>query len=117
MATDSLTAHCPARGPGLRLARSLKLPLWRRPGNPLVLVKHSQGRLKPVRPAKPLKPRRDLGVIQVRMIAAAGADHLVHAGVATLDTAVHDADRLAPQDRLAAVTGLTGGRGGPGPLR
>ena len=25
--------------------------------------------------------------------------------------AAHDADRLAPQDRLAAVTGLTGGRG------
>jgi hypothetical protein len=45
------------------------------------------------------------------MIAAAGADHLVHAGAATLDTAVHDAGRLAPQDRLATVTGLTGGRG------
>ena len=69
-----LAADCPAHGPGLRLARTLKLPPWRRPGDPLVLVKRSQGRLKPVRPAKPLKPRRDLGVIQVRMIAAAGAD-------------------------------------------
>ena len=47
-----LIAHCPARG----LARTLKLLPWRRPGNPLVLVKHSQARLKPVRPAKPLKP-------------------------------------------------------------
>ena len=111
-----LTAHCPARGPGLSLARSLKLPPWRRPGNPLVLVKHSQGRLKPVRPAKPLKPRRDLQVIQVRTIATAGADQLIHAGVAALDTAVHDADRLAPQDRLAAVTGLTGGQGCRDPL-
>jgi hypothetical protein len=45
------------------------------------------------------------------MIAAARADQLVHVGVAALDTAAHDADRLAPQDRLAAVTGLTGGRG------
>jgi hypothetical protein len=76
-----------------------------------VLVKHSQGRLKPVRSAKPLKPRRDLGVIQVRMIAAAGADQLIRVGVAALDAAVHDADRLVPQDRLAAVAGLTGGRG------
>src|SRR5690348_7913132 len=92
------------------VARTLKLLPWRRPGDPLVLVKHSQGCLKPVRPAKPLKPQRDLRVIQVRIIAAAGADHLVHAGVAALDTAVHDADRLAPQDRLAAVTRLTGRR-------
>ena len=101
----------PARGPGLCLARILKLPPWRRPGNPLVLVKHSEGCLKPVRPAKPLKPRRDLRVIQVWMIAAAGADQLIHVGVAALDTAVHDADRLAAQDRIAAVAGLTGGRG------
>ena len=41
------------------------------------------------------KQWRDLGVIQVSMIAAAGADQLVHVGVAALDTAVHDADRLA----------------------
>ena len=51
------------------------------------------------------------------MIAAVGADHLVHAGVAILGTAVRDAGRLAPQDRLAAVTGLTGGRGCHDPLR
>jgi hypothetical protein len=50
------------------------------------------------------------------MIAAARADQLVHVGVAALDTAGHDADRLAPQDRLAAVTGLTGGRGCPDSL-
>src|SRR5690242_21361366 len=44
------------------------------------------------------------------MIAATGADQLIHVGVAALDTAVDDADRLTPQDRLTAVTGLTGGR-------
>jgi len=87
------------------------LPPWRRLGNPLVLVKHSQARLKPVRPAKPLKPWRDLRVIQVTMIAAAGADQLIHVGVAALDLAVDDADRLAAQDGPAAVAGLTGGRG------
>src|SRR5712675_2402305 len=81
------------------LARTVKLPPWRRPGDPLVLVKHSQGRLKPVRPAKPLKPRRDLRVTQVRMIAAAGADHLEHVGVAAVETALRDPGQLAPEER------------------
>jgi len=45
------------------------------------------------------------------MIAAVRAHKLEHVGVAALETAVHDADRLAPQVRLAAVAGLTGGRG------
>src|SRR5436305_10466718 len=36
-----------------------------------VLVPRLQGRLYCVRPAKPLKLRRDLGVIHVRIIAAA----------------------------------------------
>ena len=76
-----------------------------------MLVEHSQARLKPVRPAKPLKPWRDLRVIQVTMIAAAGADQLIHVGVAALDLAVDDADRLAAQDDPAAVAGLAGGRG------
>ena len=95
----------------LVLAWPLKLPPWRRPGDPLVLVEHSQARLKPVRPAKPLKLWRDLRVIQVTMIAAAGADQLIQVGVAALDLAVDDADRLAAQDDPAAVAGLTGGRG------
>ena len=93
------------------LARTLKLPGWRRLGSSLVPVKHGQASLKPARPAKPLKPWGDLGVIQVRMIAAAGADQLVHVGVAALDTAVHGADRLVPDDRLAAVARLAGRRG------
>src|SRR5271169_7225655 len=44
------------------------------------------------------------------MIAAARADELKHADVAALETAVDDADRLAPQDRRAAMTRLTGKR-------
>lgn len=89
---------------------------WRRPGDPLVLVKRSQGHRKPVRPAKPLKPRRDLEVIPFPAIAAGGADQLIHAGVTALDAAVHDAGRLVPQGRLTAVAGLTGGRGCHDPL-
>ena len=50
------------------------------------------------------------------MIAAAGADQLIHADVAALDTAVYDTGRLVPQDRLAAVAPLTGGRGWRGPF-
>ena len=73
------------------------------------MVRH-EGRLQRARPAKPLNPRRDLGVIQVRMIAAGGADELKHAGVAAFETAVHDADRLAPHERHPAVAGLTGKR-------
>lgn len=44
------------------------------------------------------------------MVAAAGADHLEYLVVAVLDTAVHDADRLFPQDSLVAVAELTGRR-------
>ena len=44
------------------------------------------------------------------MIAAAGADEFIHAGVAAFEAVVGDADRLAPQDRRAAVAGLTGER-------
>src|ERR1039458_7277368 len=54
-------------------------------------------RLQRVRPADPLQPGRDLGVIEVGMVAAAGADELKCAGVAAFHPAVHDADRLAPQ--------------------
>ena len=57
------------------------------------------------------RPRRDLGVVQVGMIAAAGTDDLIIVGVAALEMALLDADRPAAQDRLAAVAGLTGERG------
>ena len=71
----------------------------------------SQALLERARPAKPPKPRRDLEVIQVGTIAAAGADELIHVVVAALDTAVHDAGRLAPQNAAGAVAGLPGERG------
>ena len=71
----------------------------------------SQALLKRARPAKPPKPRRDLEVIQVGTITAAGADELIHVVVAALDTAVHDAGRLVPQERRGAVAGLPGERG------
>ena len=45
------------------------------------------------------------------MIAAGGADELKHAGVAAFETAIHDADRLMAQDRLAAMAWLAGERG------
>jgi hypothetical protein len=57
-----------------------------------------------------LKARRDLGVIQVRMVAAAGADELEQPGVAAFEATIGDADRLAPHERRPAVAGLTGRR-------
>ena len=71
----------------------------------------SQALLERARPAKPPKPRRDLEVIQVGTITAAGADELIHVVVAALDTAVYDAGRLVPQERHGAVAGLPGERG------
>ena len=56
-----------------------------------MFVIRRQGRLERERPAEPLKLRRDLGVVHVRVIAAAGADELEDAGVAAFDAAVHDA--------------------------
>jgi len=44
------------------------------------------------------------------MIAAARADELIHVVVAAVDTVVHAAVRLVPQERRAAVAGLTGER-------
>jgi hypothetical protein len=75
-----------------------------------VLVICGQCLLERTRPAEPLKPRRDLGVIQVWMVAAAGADELEQAGVAAFEAAVHDADWLAPHHRRLAMAGLTGKR-------
>jgi hypothetical protein len=70
------------------------------------------GKARPhrVRPADPLKPGRDLGVIQVRVIAALAADELKRAGVVAFYPALHDAGRSAPQGRRATVAGLTSRR-------
>jgi hypothetical protein len=79
--------------------------------SPRVLVIRGPARPLLVWRAKPLKPRRDVGVIQVRAIAAAGADELMHVGIEAFGMAVHDAGRLAPQERRVAVVRLTGERG------
>jgi len=73
-----------------------------------------RGKARPHRvwPADPLKPGRDLGVIQVRVIAALAADELKRVGVAAFYPALHDAGRPAPQGRRAAVARLTSRREG-----
>jgi len=67
----------------------------------------SQARFQRVRPAKHLKPQCDLGVVQVQVIAAGEADDLILVGVAALEMAVYDADRLAAQRRLDMRRGIT----------
>ena len=56
-----------------------------------------------VRPAEPLKPCRDLGVVKVGIVAAVAADDLEHAGVAAFAAALNDADRLAPEERRGGL--------------
>jgi len=80
------------------------------PGLADVLVIGGQGRLQPMRPAKPLEPRRRLGVVQVGMVTTAGADELEHIGIAALEAAVYDADRLPPHECGPAMTVLAGRR-------
>jgi hypothetical protein len=71
-----------------------------------VLVVRLHGCLERARPAKPLKLRRDLGVIHIWIVAAARADELERAGVAALDAALCDAGWLAPHECRAAMAGL-----------
>ena len=66
-----------------------------------------QARLQRARPAKPLKPGRDLGVIEAGVVAAVGADDLEHVGVAAFRLAVHDPDGLASQARRYPVARLS----------
>jgi len=67
-------------------------------------------RLQRVRPADPLQPRWDLGIIQIRMITAVAADDLVRAGAAGLALIRHP-DQLPPQ-RCLAMAGLASKRQG-----
>ena len=64
-----------------------------------------------------LKSRRDLAVIQVRMVTAGRTDELEHAVVAALGPAAADAGRPAPQERGFAVARLAGDRGRQGAVR
>lgn len=59
-----------------------------------------------------LKPRRDLGGVQVGIVATAGADDLEGVGVAAFDPAVHEAAPLTPKTRRPAVARLPRGREG-----
>jgi len=58
------------------------------------------------RPAKPLKPRRDFGVVKVQMVAAVAADELEQPARA-VRTVVAWAKRLAPQYRHQTMAHLT----------
>lgn len=80
------------------------------PGRREVLVIRCRARRKRPRPAEPLKPRRDLEEIQVRIIATAGTDELIRAGVAVFYPAIHEMGRSAPQEGRLAVVRLTGER-------
>jgi hypothetical protein len=83
-------------------------------GQPEVLHIGLNARVQRVRPADALQPRRDLRVIQIRMIAAVTADDLELAGTAAFYPALPHADRLAPQARGQAVAGLARRRYYPG---
>jgi hypothetical protein len=82
------------------LAKLAAIPLERREA----LVIRWRARRKRPRPAEPLKPRRDLKEIQVRIIATAGTDEVIRDGVA----AFYEMDRSAPQEGRLAVVRLTG---------
>jgi hypothetical protein len=75
-----------------------------------VLLIRGKARPHRVRPADALKPTRDLGVIQVRVIAALVADEFKRPGVAGFHPARHDVGWLAPQARRVAVAGLASKR-------
>ena len=59
-----------------------------------------------------LQARRDLGVVQVGVVATLAADQLKRARVPAFHPAVHHQDRLAAQHRSAAMTRLASLRGG-----
>jgi hypothetical protein len=75
-----------------------------------VLEIDGQALLERVRAAKALEPGRDLGIVQVGIVAAAGADDLEYVGVAAFDPAVRKAERLTPQSRRLAVARPARGR-------
>jgi hypothetical protein len=74
-----------------------------------VFLIRCQARPHRVGPADLLKPGRDLAVIQVRVVAAFGADELKRASVAAFRLAL-DAGRLAAQAGRIAVAQLASKR-------
>ena len=75
-----------------------------------MLLIRGQGRRQHVWPAESLKLGRDINEIQVRMIAAIGADQFKRIGVAAFVPAVDDTDRAPPHERRPAVPRLAGQR-------
>jgi hypothetical protein len=65
-----------------------------------------EGCLERPGPAKALELGRDLGVIQVLMVAATGADQLKGVGVAAFHASLYDADWPAPDACRRAMAGL-----------
>ncbi len=59
-----------------------------------------------VRPADPLQPRRNLGVIEIQVITAVRADKFERAAIAAFLPAFHQVSRLAPQAGRKPVTEL-----------
>ena len=70
-----------------------------------MLVIRGKARRHRVRPADPLQPRRDLGVVQAGIVAAVTADELERAAITACHPALHEQFRLAPQNRRTAVAG------------
>ena len=71
-----------------------------------VLEIDGQALFEGVRATKVLEPGRDLGVVQVGIVAAAGADELERVGVAAFGPAVYEAERLTSQPGHPAVAWL-----------
>jgi hypothetical protein len=76
-----------------------------------VLFIRGKARRDRVRPAYLLQARRDLGVIQIRIVTALTADEFERACVSAFRPAIHDQDLLSAQNRRVTVTELTSLRG------
>jgi hypothetical protein len=97
---------CRIAGLPVAWVRRLLLASWSRRISPEMSGICRKARLQRERPADLLKPRRDLGVVQAGMVAAARTDELERVGVAAFHPAIHDADWLTPQGCCPAVAGL-----------
>ena len=97
---------------GVQLGRLDLLVCGQRPGwhSPTWALYAAMPSATRVRPADLPKLRRDLGVVQVGMVAAVAADDLERVGVAAFRPAVHHAGRLAPENHRPAMPGLIMGR-------
>lgn len=91
--------------PGTMTAGACRVPRAWSGDQPKVPIIGGQGGPDRAGPAEPLEPGRDLGVIQVRMVAAVAADELEQPGAAAVWGNLAGA-WLAPQRRHHAVAKL-----------